>query len=170
MRTDFAKYMRQHARCSSVGTTIRRAWLVSSQQHIATPRGQELDIKRIDNIGVGAKDVERLASFYEQALGLDAEVSEWGGTVQVGNATLFIFPTAENASGKQRTTDLEHNPPGLDHIALEVEDIEEASKELESRGVRFPGPIEGAPSQFRYRGFADPEGNMFYIVQQGIEG
>jgi len=129
-----------------------------------------MEIKRIDNIGIGAKDVERLVSFYEQTLGLDAEVSSWGGTVHIGNADLFIFPTEEAASGKPRGITLEENPHGIDHISVEVEDIETACRELEQRGLRFPGPIEGDASQFRYRGFPDPEGNMFYIVQQAPDG
>ncbi len=126
-----------------------------------------MEIRRIDNIGIGANDVERLASFYEQTLGLEAEVSEWGATVHIGNADLFVFPTSENPASRPRTTDLEHNPPGIDHIAFEVDDIDEASSDLERRGVTFRGPVEGEPGQFRYRGFADPEGNMLYIVQQG---
>ena len=43
--------------------------------------------------------------------------------------------------------------------------IEAAGRDLASRGIRFEHDIVGAPGEFRYRGFKDPEGNMLYIIQ-----
>ena len=123
-------------------------------------------INRLDNIGVAVADVQRTVDFFREILGLPGEVSDYGGTVNIGNATLFIFQGQSSSANVARTIDLGNNPIGIDHISLEVDDIEQAGAELEAKGIVFPGPIAGEPGEFRYRGFSDADGNMLYIVQQ----
>jgi catechol 2,3-dioxygenase-like lactoylglutathione lyase family enzyme len=123
-------------------------------------------INRLDNIGVAVTDVQRTVDFFREILGLPGEVSDYGGTVNIGNASLYIFQGQGLTANAARTTDLENNPIGIDHLSFEVDDIEQAGAELEAKGVIFPGPIAGEAGEFRYRGFSDPDGNMLYIVQQ----
>jgi catechol 2,3-dioxygenase-like lactoylglutathione lyase family enzyme len=126
---------------------------------------EESMIQRLDNVGVAVSDVPRAVAFYGQVLGLEAQGTDTDGTVQVGTLSLYLFRSqAGGAVG--RTTDYYHNPVGLDHLAFEVPDIEQASMELTGRGVQFGGPIVGDPGSFRYRGFTDPDGNMLYIIQR----
>jgi catechol 2,3-dioxygenase-like lactoylglutathione lyase family enzyme len=123
-------------------------------------------IKRLDNVGIAVRDIRRAIDFYTRVLGLEGRAGESEGSVRLDNASLYIFQTrAEGEGAVGRTTDYLHNPVGLDHLAFEVEDIEQAGAELERRGVTFAGPIVGGPGEFRYRGFADPDGNMLYIIQ-----
>ena len=124
-------------------------------------------IKRLDNVGIAVRDIRRAIDFYTGVLGLEGQAGETDGTVQIGNASLYIFQTQASGSGAVgRTADYMQNPVGIDHLAFEVADIEQAGAELERRGVTFVGPVVGNPGEFRYRGFTDPDGNMLYIVQQ----
>ena len=126
-------------------------------------------IQRIDNIGIAVRDVMREVRFFQEKLGLEpAWPVQKGATsagIQCGNASLFMFKSESAGRHQKRTDQFTHNPPGIDHISLEVENIETAGAELEKRGVEFLGPIVGERGQFRYRGFPDPEGNMLYIIQ-----
>lgn len=129
-------------------------------------------IKRIDNVGIAVRDVPTTVRFFEEKLGLKpsyplAEGATSAG-IDMGNGqSLFIWKSqAANSPAVGRTTDYERNPVGIDHIAMEVDDIEAASAELERRGLQFMQPIVGEKGQFRYRGFTDPDGNMLYIIQR----
>lgn len=127
-----------------------------------------MKINRIDNIGVAVSDVGAALDFFSNTLGLETATDDWGGgSVQVGNAWLYVFEGNRDAQrSADRGVDLPANPVGLDHIALEVDDIEQAGRELEAKGVAFPGEIIGEPGEFRYRGFSGPDGVMLYIIQQ----
>jgi catechol 2,3-dioxygenase-like lactoylglutathione lyase family enzyme len=127
----------------------------------------DLRIRRLDNVGVAVRDIRRAMDFYTQVLGLEGTAGASDGYVSLGNASLYLFQTqAAGSSPVGRSVDLYNDPVGIDHLALEVDDIEQAAEELMARGVVFPGPVVGEPGEFRYRGFSDPDGNMLYIVQR----
>lgn len=126
-------------------------------------------LKRLDNIGVAVRDLGQAHRFYTEVLGLDAPPlgdEEFGFSARLGDISLYIFKST-GPERQQRDADLATNPPGIDHLAFEVEDFEVAQAELERRGVRFVQDVIGEPGQFRYRGFHDPEGNMLYVVHTG---
>ena len=123
-------------------------------------------LKRLDNIGVAVKDARRALEFYTNVLGFSGEVSDGEGAVSLGDISLYIFESKSSAAVDARSEDYYAYQPGLDHLAFEVEDIAAAGAELEGRGVVFLQNIVGAPGEFRYRGFHDPDGNMLYIIQR----
>jgi catechol 2,3-dioxygenase-like lactoylglutathione lyase family enzyme len=121
----------------------------------------------LDNVGIAVQDIRRAMAFYTATLGLAGQASESDGWVTLDNISLYLFQTpAPEAAVPRRTTDLYRDPPGIDHVAFEVDDIEQAERQLEAAGVVFPGPVVGEPGEFRYRGFSDPDSTMLYIVQK----
>jgi catechol 2,3-dioxygenase-like lactoylglutathione lyase family enzyme len=122
-------------------------------------------LKRLDNIGVAVRNARTSLSFYIEKLGFEGTVSDGEGSARLGDMALYIFESKSTAPGDARTDSYYDNPRGIDHLAFEVDDIEAEGRELEAKGIAFPGGIVGDPGQFRYRGFHDPDGNMLYIIQ-----
>ncbi len=122
--------------------------------------------KRLDNVGVGVRNARETLTFFVEKLGFEGEITDGEGSVRLGDVALYIFESTSAAPGDTRTEAYYGNPRGLDHLAFEVEDIDAAGAELESRGIVFLGAVVGEPGQFRYRGFHDPDGNMLYIIQK----
>jgi len=111
-----------------------------------------LNITGVDFVTVPTDDVEASKHFYGTVLGLPF-VKQWGSMpgfeYQAGNLTLAIMdPTAFGAQFSP------HKLP----IALHVDDVAEARKELEAQGVEFHGDIldSGVCHQTF---FSDPAGN-----------
>ncbi|MCA9830429.1 MAG: VOC family protein [Dehalococcoidia bacterium] len=123
-------------------------------------------LKRLDNIGIAVTDARRALEFYTSKLGFQGEVTDGEGAVSLGDISLYIFESKSPAPATARTDSYYENPVGLDHLAFEVDDIDAAAAELETRGIAFLGPAVGAPGEFRFRGFHDPDGNMLYIIQK----
>jgi catechol 2,3-dioxygenase-like lactoylglutathione lyase family enzyme len=123
--------------------------------------------RRLDNVGLAVTQLGRILDFYEQTLGLRVERGESDGWVHLENASLYVFETQQGQVERlRRGVDLSSNPPGIDHIALGVDDIEQACADLAAKGIVFLGPINGEQGELRYRGFQDPEGNMLYVVER----
>ncbi len=123
-------------------------------------------LKRLDNIGVATRDVKRAYDFYTRVLGMEAGPLAEGASgfsPRLGDVALYVFATG-GTGAPGRSEDYTNNPPGIDHLAFEVEDFDAAQRELESRGVKFLQPPVGEPGQFRYRAFQDPDGNMLYVI------
>jgi predicted enzyme related to lactoylglutathione lyase len=55
---------------------------------------------------------------------------------------------------------------GWRHLALQVPDLEAARDVLEQRGVKFSEPVRPAGGGGRVLFFADPEGNLFHLVER----
>jgi catechol 2,3-dioxygenase-like lactoylglutathione lyase family enzyme len=55
---------------------------------------------------------------------------------------------------------------GWRHLALRVDSIESAQKELEARGVQFNDPIKPAAGGGRVLFFKDHEGNLLHLVDR----
>jgi glyoxylase I family protein len=123
-------------------------------------------LKRLDNVGIAVRDARRSLAFYTAVLGFEGEVTDGEGGVRLGDVSLYIFESKSGVGPAPRTEDYYANPFGLDHLAFEVDNIEDAGAELERRGVTFLHSVVGDPGSFRYRGFHDPDGNMLYIIQR----
>jgi predicted enzyme related to lactoylglutathione lyase len=110
----------------------------------------------VDFAFIPTKDVEAAKQFYGGVLGLEQSKqygSRPGGEFETGNLTLQILQPDAFGMEFNRSP----NP-----IALRVEDVEAARKELEGAGVTFladtmdSGVCHMAP-------FADPDGNVLMI-------
>lgn len=106
----------------------------------------------VDFVAVPTNDFDASREFYGNTLGLPF-VKQWGNMpgaeYQAGNLTLAVMdPTAFGQDFKP------HSLP----IALQVDDVQAARSELESKGVEFRGDVidSGVCHQTF---FADPAGN-----------
>ena len=118
--------------------------------------------KRV-GVAMPAQDVKRARQFYEHQLGLEPAMEQPdGGAMYVINGTgFFVFKSAGQASGT-------HTQMGMD-----VEDVEDAVRELKSRGVRFeeydyPGlktqhGVATLPDGSKSAWFKDTEGNLIAL-------
>lgn len=137
-----------------------------------TKESAMLKLKRIDNMDILTKDVDRLVAFYHGTLGLDFQLpyepaQEWAA-IDLGNLTLFIFASEKGEHPGRRTAVNADNAPGLDSFAFEVEDLDEAEAALEGMVEWVDERIEWkhpSGTWYRYRPFFDPDGNMLYVTE-----
>ena len=121
-----------------------------------------LKIKRVGT-AMPAQDVKRARQFYEQKLGLKPtnEQPDGGAMYMVGETGFLVFPSMGKASG--------------DHtqMALDVDDVEDAVRELRKSGVRleeydFPelktqDGLATLPDGSKGAWFKDTEGNLIAV-------
>lgn len=98
-----------------------------------------LRIKKIDHVAICVRDVDDAIAKYKQVLGLEPQVREVVASQQteavllpIGETSLELISPRGNA-GLEKF--LEKKGPGLHHIAIEVEGIEEALATLKALGV-----------------------------------
>lgn len=101
-----------------------------------------MDIKRIDHIGIAIADVDAAKRLYEDVLGLTLtrteEVAEQG-------VRTFFYPIAgvklellESITPEGPIARfLEKRGAGIQHLAVEVGDIEAAIAEMKAKGIRM---------------------------------
>jgi methylmalonyl-CoA epimerase len=110
-----------------------------------------MKIKRIAHLGIAVKELEPPKKLYTEKLNLEFAGDEVVETqkvkvsfIKVGETNLeLLFPTAPDSPVAKF---LETRGEGFHHLALEVEDIDAAVKELKAAGVRLidETPREGA--------------------------
>ncbi len=98
-----------------------------------------LRIKKIDHVAICVRDVDDAIAKYKQVLGLEPQVREVVASQQteavllpIGETSLELISPRGNV-GLEKF--LEKKGPGLHHIAIEVEGIEEALATLKALGV-----------------------------------
>ena len=116
-----------------------------------------MNITGTDFICVPTKDFEKASEFYGDMLGLPLS-TRWGnmpaGEYETGTLTLAVMQSDAFGIAFER-----HSHP----IALHVDDVAAARKELEDQGIEFRGDIvDSGVCHMAY--FADPDGNalMFH--------
>jgi predicted enzyme related to lactoylglutathione lyase len=121
----------------------------------STPSTEQL-IGGVDFVALPTHDLDRSVSFYGDTLGLRRSVympERNYAEFETGNLTFSVI-NAEKMG-------LEHHPQPTE-IALHVEDVAEARKTLEARGVEFRGEtFDTGVCHMAF--FADPEGNKFML-------
>lgn len=112
---------------------------------------------------IPAQDIKRARDFYEQKLGFtpSRELADGGVMYRVGDTGFTVFPSSGKASGA-------HTQMGID-----VDDVEEAVRELKSRGVKLEEydmphfkTVEGVltlPDGSKEAWFKDTEGNLIGV-------
>ena len=126
-------------------------------------------LKGIDNVGVAVTDLARSVAFYEKlgfTKGYDSDADVKGCTMNAGSAVLFLFQTKQaNPQAVKRDPFLAQNPPGLDHISFQVEDVDQIYNELKAKGVQFLNEPADQEWGARLVGLKDPDGNNLYFLK-----
>ncbi len=126
-------------------------------------------LKQLDNVDIVCQDLDVLVPFYRDVLGLpDAhpyrKEQGWAG-FKAGNVTLYLILSSPGNSGEMaQATATIGERPGLESLAFEVDDLDEAVGWLSGRGVAWATDVIESP-WYRYRGFRDPEGNLLYVTR-----
>ena len=101
-----------------------------------------MSVKRIDHIAVVVDDLETSLAFWRDALGMDMthleEVKEQESIVAFlptgGSEVELVKPTTES-SGVAKY--LAKRGPGMHHICLEVDNLEEMLADMKAKGVKL---------------------------------
>ena len=112
---------------------------------------------RLDNLVLDSADPESIVPFWTALLGVDVvERLNEGQYVELaaqpGGVALILQRVPETKAGKNRM-----------HVDLEVEDLGEATAEIERLGGRWRDGEDRESFGYRWRNMADPEGNEFCI-------
>lgn len=113
-------------------------------------------ITGVDFVALPTHDIHLSVNFYGDTLGLRRSVfmpERNYAEFETGNLTLSVIDAEKMG--------LEHHPQPT-AIALHVDDVEQARKDLEARGVEFQGDtFDTGVCHMAF--FADPEGNAFML-------
>ncbi|MGZ4359906.1 MAG: VOC family protein [Gaiellaceae bacterium] len=106
-------------------------------------------IEKLDFVAIPSRDSDRSAAFYGETLGLrrdeHARFEFWAGQTCLG-----IWEPGRLG--------MEFQPQKNGHLALHVDDIETARRELEAKGVEFTGEtFDTGVCKMAF--FTDPDGN-----------
>lgn len=101
-----------------------------------------MKIKKVDHIGVAVKSVKDVIDFYKDALGLEIAGEE---VVEEQHVKTVFLPVGESEIELLESTDpegpiakfIDKKGEGIQHIALGVENIDEALAELKEKGIRL---------------------------------
>lgn len=131
-----------------------------------------LKITGIDHPSVAANDVEQLADWYCAVFGYEkwfrhqnAASAKLVWMLKAPDGTLLEIMPKDNTARPARTT----WTPGWSHIAMRVENIEEAIAFLDTKNICWGGDIINAIGGGRVRNLFDPDGNMLQILQRAKE-
>ena len=101
-----------------------------------------MELKRVDHIGIAVKNLEEAVNFYETAIGLKAVGYE---TVEEQKVKVAFMPCGDSELELLESTEpdgpiarfIEKNGPGIQHVAIRVDDIDKALEELKAKEVRL---------------------------------
>ncbi len=127
-------------------------------------------VTRIDHLAIVVDDLEKALIFWRDGLGLEVarveDVPEQGAEVTfltIGDQNVELVKPTDEESGMSRY--LEKRGPGMHHIALEVEHLQDSLDHLGAAGFRLihDEPVIGAGG--RRSAFIHPEGTHGVLVE-----
>jgi lactoylglutathione lyase len=125
-------------------------------------------VLRLHHAGLYVSNLERSIRFYAEAFGLEvAERFDFDGEklafLRVGTARLELIESTQDAIVQPRS-----RPTGVvDHVALEVRDVDEILGQLRMRGVTLvdPSPIVVASLSARIAFCLGPDGERIELFE-----
>ena len=127
-------------------------------------------IKKIDHIGVAVKSSDPALKFYEDALGLKSAGSE---TVEEQKVTTVFVPVGDSEIELLESTSpdgavakfIDKRGEGIQHICFQVENIEEALKELKEKDVKLIDEVPRKGAGGRRIAFLHPKATFGVLVE-----
>ena len=127
-------------------------------------------IKRINHVAVVVDDMEKALRFWRDALGMDlhelrdvpAERSQVAFLPLPGSEVELVKPTTDD-SGIAKY--LAKRGPGMHHICLEVDDIDEMLKQLQSKSIRLINEEPRTAADGKKYAFIHPESTAGVLVE-----
>jgi methylmalonyl-CoA/ethylmalonyl-CoA epimerase len=100
------------------------------------------NVLKLDHIGIAVKDMEVAKKFYTEMLGMKAQGEE---VVEQQQVKVCFIPSGDSEIELLESTSpegpiakfIENNREGIQHIALRVDNIENALTDLKAKGVRL---------------------------------
>ena len=130
--------------------------------------GTDLGLTGIDHPAIAVHDVDKMADWYCDVLSYTKyfrhDKPVW--MLRAPDNSLFEVMPIDDTTRPERTT----WTPGWSHLALRVKDIEQAIVHLDSHNVTWTSDLIDAIGGGRVRAFADPEGNMWQVVERVVSG
>ena len=101
-----------------------------------------MELKRVDHVGLAVKNLDEAVKFYETAIGLKATGYE---VVEEQKVKVAFLPCGDSELELLESTEpdgpiarfIEKNGPGIQHIAIRVDNIDKALEELKAKEVRL---------------------------------
>ncbi len=135
-----------------------------------------MKIKKIDHVAVCVADLDEAGSRWRALLGVEPSEHEWVAsqktevlTFPIGDASLELVAPRGN-EGLARF--LEKRGPGLHHVAVEVEGIDEAISLLVALGVPMIDAVARPGARGRKVAFVHPKatgGVLIELVEAGAD-
>ena len=127
-------------------------------------------VKQINHVAVVVEDMEKALSFWRDALGMElhelrdvpAEKSQVAFLPLFGSEVELVKPTTDD-SGIAKY--LAKRGPGMHHICLEVDEIEEMMTRLKSKGVRLINEEPRIATDGKKYAFIHPESTAGVLVE-----
>ena len=127
-------------------------------------------VNRIDHLAIVVDDLEKALKFWRDGLGLEVsrveDVPEQGAQVTfltIGDQNVELVKPTDDESGMSRF--LEKRGPGMHHIALEVEDIQDSLDHLDAAGIRLIHEVPMVGAGGRRIAFIHPESTHGVLVE-----
>ena len=129
-----------------------------------------LGIQRLDHVGIRISDRERSTAFYER-LGFEVVIDggyDAGHPIIMRHKSGLVFNLlgpATKRQGENVLMDEADKYPGITHVALKIDSIEDAEKLFADAGIEITGRREfrGVKAVF----FRDPDRNVLEIIGPG---
>jgi len=129
-----------------------------------------MKIIKVDHIGVAVNSIESSLKFFSGTLGLKLEGQE---TVAEQKVTTAFMPVGDTEVELLQSTApdgpiagfIEKKGEGVQHIAFMVENIEEALKELESKGIRLIDKVPRMGAGGKKIAFVHPKDTYGVLVE-----
>ena len=101
-----------------------------------------MKIVKIDHIGIAVSSIDEKKKFWLDAMGLNMEGTE---TIEAQKVTTAFLPVGESEVELLESTSddgpvakyIEKKGEGIQHVAFQVENIEEALAELKEKGIQL---------------------------------
>ena len=113
---------------------------------------------KLRHIAMVCEKMEETAQFYEKAFGMK-RVRQHASAIGLSDGVVslvIIHPSNANMKGDDKR--------GLHHIGFQVDDMEQASAQVEANGAVFHGGIVAERGGVGERKYLDPNGQVFDLT------
>lgn len=132
-----------------------------------------LKVKHLDNLDIVCQDLDLMARFYHETLGLPFflpyEPGQGWASLDTGSVAIFLLEGNGDPPGERRQPEKSEVPPALDSLGFAVDDLDAAVAALDGKVTWAAAPKEwrheASGTWYRFRTFWDPENNLLSVTE-----